>query len=72
MNKEKVEYVYEEDEEEEDIPGIIIVDNKGTQYEGPFASLEEHYFYTDIPNMMDLIPSLYSKEKSKEEVGNDR
>ena len=36
------------------------------QYDGPFADLEEHRFYTVIPDLKELVPSLYSKKKERE------
>lgn len=39
--------------------------DEGQQYEGPFADIEEHRFYTVIPDLKELVPSLYSKKKER-------
>ena len=42
--------------------------NSNQTYNGPFADIEEHRFYTVIPNLRDLVPSLYSKKGKKQKA----
>lgn len=39
--------------------------NSNQNYDGPFTDIEEHRFYTVIPNLQELVPSLYSKKGEK-------
>ena len=57
----------EEEEEEEEEKGLLVEKNDKRAYNGPFADLEEENFYRMIPNLEELIPSLYAKKNKKKE-----
>ncbi len=51
---------------------ITTFDNSDSSYSGPFVDREEHMFYTVIPKLEELLPSLYlKKDKSKESPASD-
>ena len=51
---------------------ITTFDNPDSSYSGPFVDREEHMFYTVIPKLEELLPSLYlKKDKSKESPASD-
>ena len=56
-----------EEEEEEEEKGLLVEKNDKRAYNGPFADLEEENFYRMIPNLEELIPSLYAKKNKKKE-----
>ena len=53
------------EEEEEEEKGLLVEKNDKRAYNGPFADLEEENFYRMIPNLEELIPSLYAKKNKK-------
>lgn len=56
-----------EEEEEEEEKGLLVEKNDKRAYNGPFADLEEENFYRMIPNLEELVPSLYAKKNKKKE-----
>ena len=51
---------------------ITTFDNSDPSYSGPFVDREEHMFYTVIPKLEELLPSLYlKKDKTKESPASD-
>lgn len=61
----------EEEEETVDDHVMIVERNDRNSYSGPFADVEEEIFYRVVPNLEELVPSLYSKKgkKATEETG---
>lgn len=56
----------EEEEETVEDHVMIVERNDRDNYSGPFADLEEETFYRIVPNLEELVPSLYTKKGKKQ------
>ena len=67
MCRDEPEFVEEEIEIKSGFEGLSITtfDNTTSNYNGPFADREEHIFYTVVPKLEELLPSLHLKRGKK-------
>ena len=73
MCRNEPEFVEEEIEIKSGFEGLSITtfDNTTSNYNGPFADREEHIFYTVVPKLEELLPSLHlKKDKNKNKTEN--
>lgn len=73
MCRDEPEFVEEEIEIKSGFEGLSITtfDNTTSNYNGPFADREEHIFYTVVPKLEELLPSLHLKRGKKTDSDND-